>query len=213
MNLKHSLFALSAAAALCSPAFAGNDVTYTYAGVVDSDAANHGWLAFTGQFTFDRTAVDQIADPSMSYYEMSTSPSGMNVVFDGATAFSFNSVFDIGVSNDFAGLDQLSTWAYNTGSSDGLGLVLRDFTSAVFASDALPLPTGGLTLAMFGSSKFTYDSSGGLLIGHLTGLSCSAGCEAPVLTPAVPEPETWALMLGGLLAVGGVARRRAAAER
>jgi hypothetical protein len=51
------------------------------------------------------------------------------------------------------------------------------------------------------------------LIGHLTGLSCSAGCEAPVLTPAVPEPETWALMLSGLLAVGGVARRRATAER
>ena len=32
-----------------------------------------------------------------------------------------------------------------------------------------------------------------------------------VLTAPVPEPETWALMLGGLLAIGSVARRRASA--
>ena len=34
-----------------------------------------------------------------------------------------------------------------------------------------------------------------------------------MLTASVPEPETWALMLSGLFAVGGVARRRGTAAR
>jgi len=213
MKLKHPLLALCAAAALCGPAFAGNDVTYTYTGVVDSDEAGHGWVAFTGQFSFDRTAIDQLADPEMGYYTMSHTPYGMNVVFDGSTALSFNDVFDVLVTNDSTGIDRLNTYARNDGAFDSLSILLTDFTHALFPSDALPLPAGGLTLAMFGASKFTYDSSGGLLTGHLTGFSCSAGCEATVPIPAVPEPETWALTLGGLLAVGGVARRRASAAR
>lgn len=41
--------------------------------------------------------------------------------------------------------------------------------------------------------------------------------EPVVLTPgvvsAVPEPQTWALLLGGLLALGGVVARRGGAAR
>lgn len=207
------MLALCATAALCSTAFASEILTYTYTGVVDSDEAGRGWLAFNGQFTFNRTAVDQLADPDLGYYKMSNAPYGMNVVFDGSTAVGFDKVMDIVVSNDFTGIDRLNAYARNDDTFDSLSILLTDFTHTLFSSDALPLPTGGLTLAMFGASAFNYDSSGGLLIGHLTGLSCSAGCEDIVPPLTVPEPETWALVFGGLLAMRGASRRRAPAAR
>jgi len=202
---------LCAAAALCGPAFAGT-VVYNYTGVVDYDEADRGWTAFTGQFTFDDTAADQIADPSTAAYKMSGSPFGMNVVFDNSLAFSFNNVFDILVSNNLGGADQFGAQAHNAGSPDSLGLTLYDYTQAVFASDALPLPGGGLTFAMFGWSEFKYESSGGMLNGRLTGLSCIAGCDAgTVPTNPVPEPGSFALVLAGLGLLGGMQRRRSAA--
>lgn len=201
---------LCAAAALCGPAFSAT-VVYNYTGVVDYDEADRGWAAFAGQFTFEDTAIDQIADPSTAAYKMSGSPYGMNVVFDGSSAFSFNNFFDILVSNNLGGADQFGALAQNTGSPDSLGLTLYDYTQAVFASDALPLPSGGLTLAMFGWSEFKYESSGSMLNGRLTGLSCVAGCDATSVPPAVvPVPATNALVLAGLGLLGCMQLRKRA---
>ena len=211
MKFHPTLLALCAAAALCSPAFAGASVVYAYSGVVDSDDADRGWLAFTGQFTLDATAADQIGDASTADYKMSGAPYGMNVVFDGTSAFSFTDFFDVLVSNNLGGVDQFGVFAHNGNGSDSVGFTLYDFSQALFASDALPLPSGGITLDNFGWSEFKYESSGGMLNGHLTSLDCVAGCD--LVTTPVPEPGTLTLVLAGLGAIGASARRRGLATQ
>ncbi len=200
---------LGAAVTLSGPAFA--DVVYSYTGVVDADEADRGWATFTGQLTFDSAAVDQIADASTADYKMAGWPYGMRILFDDGTAFSFNDFFDILVSNNLGGADQFGAQAHNTGDADSVGFTLYDYTQAVFNSDALPQPAGGLALAMFGWSELKYESSGGMLNGHLTGLSCVAGCDgSPVPTAAVPEPSTFALVLAALGVLGWALQHRRA---
>ena len=200
-----------AAAVLPGSATAGI-VSYTYAGVVDSDDAGRGWTHFSGQIAFESTTPDSIADPSTAVYKISAAPNGnwpngFNVTFNTGESFSFNHYFDILVSNNLGGTDQWGAQAHDTGSADSLGLTLTDFSQAAFNSDALPLPVGGLTLAMFTVSEFKYDSAAGLLSGHLTNLQCVAGCEG-VPAAAVPEPQSLSLVLAGLCAMGLRALRR-----
>jgi hypothetical protein len=201
-----------AAASLTGAARADTIVSYVYAGVVDDDEGGRGWTRFTGQIAFDRWAVDVIADPNTADYKISDSPSGhwpsgMNVTFDNGDSVSFNHYFDILVTNNVGGTDQWGAQAHDAGSSDSLGVTLFDFSQSVFASDALPLPPGGLTLASFSWTAFKYESAAGLLAGHLTGLTCVAGCDG---LPAVPEPQAWALWLTGLGTLATWAHRRRA---
>jgi len=205
-----------AAIGLASPAWADNIVSYTYSGVVDNDDAGRGWTHFSGQIAFDRTALDQIADPSSADYKIGQSPggnwpNGFNVVFNTGESASFNHYVDILVSNNLGGMDQWGALAYDAGSTDSLGLTLSDFSQALFASDALPLPGGGLTLAMFSWSELKYESAGGLLSGHLTDLQCVAGCDAGgggVPASTVPEPRSLVLVLAALAACGLLMRRQ-----
>lgn len=217
MKLKTKILALCTVAALSAPALADNIVAYSYTGVVASDDANNGdgrgWVSFTGQLAFDRTATDSIADPSTAAYRSMFWPAGMNVTFDDGQSFSFSPPFDILVSNNLGGADQFGALGSGPGSADFLSFTLYDFTQNVFASDALPLPLGGLSLSSFQWSEFMFESDAGILQGHLTSLTCVSGCDAevPPPVPSVPEPETYALMAAGLGVIGLVSRRRRSA--
>ena len=210
MTLRLRLLAACAAITLCTSAFAA-PVTYSYSGQVDSDDAERGWLSFSGSFTFSSTASDVIADPSTAAYAMASAPYGMSVVFNDGSTEVLSDSFNVLVSNDLGGWDWFGTLAQNAAATTSLGFTLLDFSATVFASDALPLPTGGLTLANFGYGQFVYESNVGYLQGHLDSLACTAGCttlpDVPPV-PAVPEPETGALMLVGLVAIGAHLRRR-----
>ena len=211
-SLRNLAACMALAAAVLPGSATAGIVSYTYAGVVDSDDAGRGWTHFSGQIAFESTTPDSIADPSTADYKVSAAPNGnwpngFNVTFNAGESVSFNNYFDILVSNNLGGTDQWGAQAHGAGSADSLGLTLTDFSQAAFNSDALPLPVDGLTLAMFTVSELKYDSAAGLLSGRLTNLQCVAGCDgAPAA--AVPEPQSLGLVLAGLCAIGLRAWRR-----
>ncbi|MCL1825461.1 MAG: choice-of-anchor L domain-containing protein [Betaproteobacteria bacterium] len=63
-----------------------------------------------------------------------------------------------------------------------------------------------LTIAIADVGDAIYDS--GIFIGSLSAFSCGANCPNPGVTPSIPEPETWAMLLAGLGIVGVAAKRR-----
>jgi len=183
-------------------------VSYLFSGSVDSDDAERGWSAFSGSFQFDSEVLDAIADPSTGAYAHAGSPWGMSISFDGAAPIVLNDSFHMLVSNDLQGSDELGALAGNADGTATLSLSLTDFSGALFASDALPLPPGGLTLADFGWSTLQYESAAGFLQGRLDSLACNQGCNGVVPPPSpVPEPGTAPLVLAGLGVCGFLLRR------
>jgi len=173
-------------------------VTYDFAGVVDWDDAERGWSAFEGTFSFDSAAVDGVPDPSTAAYAHAGAPWGLSVVFDGSVTVALSDSFNVLVSNDLGGSDQFGALAQDAAQTQALTLTLWDFSQTLFTSDALPLPAGGLQLADFGWSAFSYESASGVLQGALTSLSCTLGCGGVVEPPpAIPEPgSAWLLAMG-----------------
>jgi|GEM_PF-4238359 len=135
-----------------------------------------------GQGSFDE--LGGRSNPTSPYYFGHSGASG-NTPPSGWLSYSF--------SNESAsGFDFVGTLAVTDGQRMGLNFHLStDCTSAVcdFGN------TGRVGLILPDNVTFTSDSGVFLTAGAL-----------PVA--AIPEPETWGLMLGGLAFVGGFARRR-----
>ena len=102
----------------------------------------------------------------------------------------------------------LDTTAWATNSRGGkLGYALFDpATNTVLASGDYTDNVGGTWITRTLSAAATSNRIG-VRIQNLVVNQAAMGLDNVVLT-AVPEPGTWALMLGGLAAVGGLARRR-----
>jgi len=204
------------AAALCVGALAlpasASPVSYQFTGQVSNDDANRGWSGFVGSFSFDSGAIDGIPDASTAAYAHAGAPWGISVSFDGGPAITLNSTFNMLVSNNLGGMDQLGALGQDAGGTQTISLSLLDFSQALFASDALPL--SALQLSDFGWSSFSYEVAGdSYLDGVLTSLSCTAGCSDALPPPPPPasqvsEPASLALLLSGLFSAAAASRRR-----
>jgi hypothetical protein len=95
-----------------------------------------------------------------------------------------------------------------TGSGTQFDVYFRFSDADPFAA-SIQCPLGQLSGCTGAASSVPGDGSYRLLPGVLHAYTVSAA-ELGSYTAPVPEPGSWALMLGGLLAVGAVSRRRAA---
>jgi PEP-CTERM motif len=115
------------------------------------------------------------------------------------------------------------TWTFElTGAADASGLISRTFAKGVGGITGFAATIMGGSLATPASfwlnttaSSQTLEAAGMLGAGsyaiNVMGTSTKANTRYSVLvdvTPAVPEPGTYALMLAGLAAVGFIASRR-----
>jgi hypothetical protein len=157
---------------------------------------------FSGSYTFESTAPDNIPFATNGSYNAFGAPYLFTVNIGGAFTFLTSDALNIGTGN--GGTDQYSVLACAGGPfcfGSYAAIFLEDIDGAVFPGDALP--SVAPPLSAFETALFTFRGFVNFnqveIIGQLDSLVCSAGCD-PVGTP-VSEPATLFLVGTALTAL------------
>jgi hypothetical protein len=151
--------------------------------------------AVTGDSIYATWNVDFL---SYDYWPFGTKTVGPGVEFTAENN-------DFPVQFDFTEYTLKITFTSSPGFADFPfnGYVFKDLTSN-FSGYMYVLDAAGTTVPNFTDAYFTH--SGDTITANMAGLYARVGDT--ILIRAVPEPETYAMLLGGLGVVGWMARRR-----
>lgn len=213
---KYALLALAAVAAVPAQAaqvFPGDGIGGPGAAIDGFDASTRGTLlaysettgtALTFAATF-RSAVYRNTDGTLDFY--------YQVARTGAGTSSSNAIQSFTAAN-FGSFD---TFAFRDGSDfDGAGGFLAAGNPGTFTSTANRSFDGNVLGVNFGSNNLVGTENSTTYIFRTNALRFTSGTfgvidgsslQGPTFAPTVPEPATWAMMLGGFGLVGMATRR------
>lgn len=160
---------------------------------------------------FGLTASDGNRFLDLTNYSAGAPFAGVSQTFATTAGATYTLSFDLGGSNAWGRPDALIASAAGTSVSFTTGPASTMTPNNDWYRESMTFTATGATttLTLQGSVGFNYIGLDNVAVA----LSSSPGGVTPDPVPAIPEPSTWALMLAGLAAVGGMARRRLSARR
>ena len=160
-----------------------------------------------GSLTFQPGAINTVANASGSVTNVRTTPLGLGMTDP-------YSVISIGGAATLSFSTAVNAFSFTWGSPDdgnSLDIATTNFGTTTYTGSQFKTLGGLVGDGMNANTRlFTITGTGGTLINSITFKSSNIAFE--VATAPIPEPETYALMLAGLGAVGFMARRRRAAQ-
>jgi hypothetical protein len=197
--IKNFIVAAGLLSGLCSA-----QAQVVFADNFDADAQGVNYTAFVNGWTVGDGTVDLVGTGFFNFYP----GNGNYVDLDGSTSNAGVLSRSLTLTGGTTYTASFSLGGSTRGDSNlvdvGFGTSLASFT--LLSSDPLATQSLSFTPLSSGSYSLSFANFGGDNLGAILD-------NVVVSTPAIPEPETYALMLAGLGAVGYASRRRKQARK